>query len=122
MAAFRQGHHEEALWRFQKATSLRRTAWAISHLGYMYAKLGHTDEARKAIAELEEVLEGKPAYDYEVAMIYAALGDTEAAFAALDRAVANQTVELIWIKVDYRFDDLRADPRFGRLMRKMRLE
>jgi TolB-like protein/Flp pilus assembly protein TadD len=122
MAETGLGQYEEALQRFHAAASLRRTPWVISHLGYTYAKLGRTDEARKAVAELEEKLEGKPACDYEAATVHAALGNTEAAFAALDRAVASQPLEMIWIKVDYRFDGLRADPRFGRLLRKMRLE
>ena len=94
----------------------------ISHLGYVYAKLGHTDKARKTLAELAEMREGKPAYDYEAAAVHTALGDAQAAFAALNRAIANQPLELIWVKLDYRFDDLRADPEFRTLLRKIRLE
>ena len=116
------GHYEQALQHFYTAASLRRTAWVISHLGYVYAKLGHTDKAKKTLAELAEMREGKPAYDYEAAAVHVALGDAQAAFAALNRAIANQPLELIWVKLDYRFDDLRADPEFRTLLRKVRLE
>lgn len=122
MAEAGLGRHEEALQRFHAAASLRRTPWVIGHLGYSHAKLGHIDDARKAVTELEERREGRPANDYEVAAVHAALGNSQAAFAALDRAVASQPLEMMWLKVDYRFDDLRADPRFSRLVRKLRLE
>ena len=122
MAETGLGHYEQALQHFYAAASRRRTAWVIGHLGYVYAKLGRTDEARKALAELEEMREGKPAYDYEIAAVHTALGDAQAAFAALNRAIANQPLEMIWAKLDYRFDDLRADPEFRTLLRKIRLE
>jgi Flp pilus assembly protein TadD len=122
MAATGLGDYEQALQRFQKAASIRRTAWVLGHLGFTYAKLNRRDDAVRVVAELEQVSPGKPAYDYEIATIYAALGEKEAAFAALDRAEAGQSQALLWIKVDYRVDDLRADSRFGRLLKKMRLD
>ena len=94
----------------------------ISHLGYTYAKLGRADEASKAIAELEEMRQGKLGYDYEVAAVHAGLGDAQSAFSALNRAIANQPLEMIWMKLDYRFDSLRSDPNFRTLLRKIRLE
>jgi TolB-like protein len=122
MLAIGLGRYEEALQRFEKAASIRRTPWMLSHLGYANAKLDRPGEARKIISELERVPNDKLAFDYELATIHAALGEKEAAFAALDRSVASLSPEMIWIKVDYRLDDLRSDPRFGRLLKKMRLE
>lgn len=122
MAETGLGHYDQALQRFQKAASIRRTPWVLGHLGFTYAKLGRRDDAIKVVAELEQVPPGKPAYDFEIATIYAALGEKDTAFAALDRAEANQSQGLLWIKVDYRVDDLRADPRFGRLLKKLRLD
>ena len=94
----------------------------LGHLGFTYAKLGRRADAIKVIADLEQVSPGKPACDYEIATIYAALGEKEAAFAALDRAETGQSQALLWIKVDYRVDDLRADSRFGGILKKMRLD
>jgi serine/threonine protein kinase/TolB-like protein/Flp pilus assembly protein TadD len=122
MVATGLGNYEQALERFQKAASIRRTAWVLSHLGSTYAKLGRGEDALRVAAELEQRPPGRPAFDYELATIYSTLGDKEAAFAALDRAEANQAQGLLWINVDHRLDDLRADSRFGRLLKKMRLD
>jgi TolB-like protein/Flp pilus assembly protein TadD len=122
MAETGLGRFEEALQSFSAAAALRRTPWVVGHLGYIYAKLGRAHDAQDTILELEKKREGKTAYDYDVAAVRTALGEVDAAFAALDRALANQSLDLIWIKVDYRFDALRTDPRFGLLARRMRLE
>ena len=122
MVATGLGDYEQALERFQKAASIRRTAWVLSHLGSTYAKLGRREDALRVGAELGQGPPGRPAFDYELATIYATLGDKEAAFSALDRAEASQAQGLLWINVDHRLDELRADSRFGRLVKKMRLD
>jgi len=122
MVATGFGDYQQALEQFQKAASIRRTAWVLSHLGSTYANLGRRVDAIKVVAELGQRPPGRPAFDYELATIYATLGDKEAAFAALDGAEASQAQGLLWIKVDPRLDELRADPRFGRLSKRMGLD
>jgi tetratricopeptide (TPR) repeat protein len=51
---------------------------------------------------------------------YAMLGDKDAAFAALERAFPGRT-ELLLVKVDPRLDNLRSDPRYADLLRRMGL-
>jgi hypothetical protein len=54
-----------------------------------------------------------------LAINYAALGEKDEAFAALNKAFANRETLLAGIKVDPRLDPLRSDPRFQELVQRM---
>jgi len=49
------------------------------------------------------------------------LGDTEQAFAWLERAHQERRGWLAYLKVEPMFDPVRADPRFAEWVRRMRL-
>jgi hypothetical protein len=57
---------------------------------------------------------------YGVALIYAGLGEIDAAFTWLDRAFAERSNWLVWLRLDPRWDNLRADLRFPKLVRRLR--
>ena len=59
---------------------------------------------------------------YHVAVIYAALGDTDRAFERLEGAFEERSPWIGYMKVDPRVDPLRSDPRFDELLRKARLD
>lgn len=73
---------------------------------------------------MQSVMGGKVTYKtpaYYIAAVYAALGRDDEAFRWLDRAYADHSNWLIYLKLDPRFDPLRNDPRFAALLRKMGL-
>ena len=49
------------------------------------------------------------------------LGQADEAFAYLERAVALKSRRILWLKVDPRWDPLRADPRFDALLGRLGL-
>ena len=53
----------------------------------------------------------------EVAMLYAALGNRDKAFAWLERACEERSTEIVLAPVEPVFDNLRSDPRFAQLLR-----
>ena len=55
------------------------------------------------------------------AMLHAGVGEADAAFEWLDRAVEDRRGWLAYLKVEPLLDPLRGDPRFGRLLERMRL-
>jgi hypothetical protein len=59
------------------------------------------------------------ASSYQYAEIYAQLGDTDRAFAALGRAVEIRDSGRVWLKVDPQLDPLRGTPRFQALFRRL---
>jgi tetratricopeptide (TPR) repeat protein len=64
---------------------------------------------------------GEYAAAYEVALEHALLGDRDGAFAWLDSAVARRSPRLVWLNRDRRWDGVRGDPRFTRLLRRVGL-
>jgi TolB-like protein/DNA-binding winged helix-turn-helix (wHTH) protein/Flp pilus assembly protein TadD len=58
---------------------------------------------------------------YNIACMYAELGDTEQAFRWLNTAYRERDLNMIALKVDFPLDPLRSDPRFDEVVRKVGL-
>ena len=54
---------------------------------------------------------------YEIAVVYALLGDLDNAFLWLDRAEKEHAVGYTYLRVDPRLDNLRGDPRYAERLR-----
>jgi hypothetical protein len=59
---------------------------------------------------------------YWLAIVSTALGACDAAFESLDEACENREPWLVWLKVEPRYDLLREDVRFDRLLRRIGFE
>jgi tetratricopeptide (TPR) repeat protein len=91
-------------------------------LGYAYARCGRRAEALSEIRRLEgETKAGHYVSPYAFAMIHAALGDNDRAFAELDSAYAERATTMYHLKVEPAFDQMRSDPRFTRLVSRVGL-
>jgi len=89
--------------------------------GYVYAVVGKADEARGILREVLALASREGIKPYRVADIYAALGDREQAFAWLEKAYEARMVENEWLKVTPQMDNLRGDPRYTQLLRRVGL-
>jgi TolB-like protein len=58
---------------------------------------------------------------YYTALAYVGLGESDAAFSALDRAAADHDPSLTYLSVEPRFEPIRGDVRFSPLLRRLRL-
>jgi hypothetical protein len=58
---------------------------------------------------------------YDIALLYIAKKDKDSAFYWLERARKVHSMDLSYVKVDPRLDDLRADARFNQLLEEMGL-
>jgi serine/threonine-protein kinase len=116
------GQWDEAAAAFREARAISESpALAEAGLGVVAAARGRLEEARGILAELEA--RQRQAYISPVAlvMMYAALGDADRAFEWLDRAYEERRGWLVYLNVEPMLDGLRADPRFRRLVERMRL-
>ena len=58
---------------------------------------------------------------YQIAQLYAELGDKDQAFMWLNTALQEHDWSLIGLKTDFALDPIRSDPRFAELVRKVGL-
>jgi tetratricopeptide (TPR) repeat protein len=117
----RQGRLTEAVAAAEQAS---RNDDAPDHLawrGYALARAGQVAAARRVTQDLERSSRAAHVDGYRVALVYAALGDRDRAFAWLDTAYANRSPWLAYVLRDPAVDDLRRDARFDSLLRRLQL-
>jgi len=85
----------------------------------VYAHAGRRDEALAQIERLERRAKEGYGMGYEIAVIYAALGDKEKACAALLRSLTDHSQWIGWMKLDPRVDPLRDQPCFAEAQRRL---
>jgi adenylate cyclase len=116
-----KGRYPEAIAAFQNAIKLfpGGSSIAEAELAHTYAVSGDREKAQKIIAELQELAKNKYVSSFQIAAIYAGLGEKDQAFAGLEKAYAERSDGLVNLKAEQRFDSLRSDPRFSALMQKI---
>ena len=122
-AYLKQRRYEEATAEFQKAVeSSRRAGGSLGNLGYCYAVSGRRAEALGVLKELEERYAKGEAVGTYLAGVYGGLGEKDKAFALLERDFQQHSGELPTITFWLSLEDLRNDPRYADLVRRMGLQ
>ena len=117
-----KGMYAEAIAEYQKAIPLSGDSPdEPAALGYAYALSGKRHEAQELIDELKERSKRRYISPTVIAFIYAGLGEKDQAFALLDKAYDERDSILVLLKVEPAFNNLRSDPRFAELMRRVGL-
>jgi len=118
-----KGRYPEAIAAFQKAINLfpGGSSIAEAELAHTYAVSGNREAAQKIIDELQELAKSKYISSFQIAAIYAGLGEKDQAFAALQKAFEERSDGLVNLNADQRFDSLRSDPRFKDLAHRIGL-
>ena len=115
-----KGMFEEAIAEVQQAVALSDSGTNIAYLGYVYGLSGKTVEAMKLLDQLKEMSNLRGGVPSQIAVIYGVLGDKDQAFEWLEKAFETRDSWLVSLKVYPWFDEIRSDPRFQDLVRRMR--
>ncbi len=115
LAYEQKGDYKNAMAQWVRALELRGRHARAEELRKAFEKSGYNGVLRKIATGCEARA------DYEcVAGAYAMLGDKDAAFAALEKVFARRT-QMLMIKADPDLDNIRSDPRYTDLLRRMGL-
>jgi tetratricopeptide (TPR) repeat protein len=118
LVQLQQGLYGEAIATLEKLHE-KKPLHAAAALGYAYAKAGRHDDAIRMLRELEQ--SSDPISPHEKALVYIGLGDRDQAFSMLEEAYDDRFAGLIYLTTDPIYDDLRPDPRFAELARRLKL-
>jgi tetratricopeptide (TPR) repeat protein len=122
MAYEQKANYKEALLELQKAKDLLKENVAVeADMGYAYAVRGDRRKAENVINELETVSKRRYVSSYHTALIYSGLDEKGRALEWLEKAYEERCDLLVYLNVEPRLDNLRADPRFTDLLRQIRL-
>jgi TolB-like protein/DNA-binding winged helix-turn-helix (wHTH) protein/Tfp pilus assembly protein PilF len=115
-----KGMYREAIKECQESIKLGESG-PTNHiyLGSFYAEAGDHKKAREILKRLE--MSKEYVAPGELAVLYAALGEREQAFASLEKAYAVHDLQLQYLGAERGFDSLRDDPRFKDLKRRVGL-
>ena len=91
-----------------------------AQLGYVLARAGRGDEARRILNTLLDRSRRIDGGAFEVAVVYVGLAEKDQAFAWLDKSVDDRSLGFDWLPSI--LDDLRPDPRFDRLRRRIGIQ
>jgi len=119
----RQGRYPEAIAALTKARELSRgSTEPVMQLGYALAKSGNRERAEATLEELKSFAKDNYVSAYSFAMIYNGLGEKDEALSYLEKSFQEREVQITFIKIDTRWEEFRAEPRFVDLMRRMNFE
>ena len=119
LAYEQKGTYEEATTEFKKAVELSGSrVMTLSALAHVYGVSGNTAAATKLLKELEDASKQRYVSSYDVAILYAGLGDKNRAFAFLQKAFEEGSYWIFTLDQDPRLFPLRSDPRFDGLLRR----
>jgi tetratricopeptide (TPR) repeat protein len=112
----------EAVAELEKAANLGdRHALILASLAKVLAESGRKQEARKLLEELKEQSARHYVSPCLFALVHIGLGEKDRAIALLEQCYSERDQWMLYLKVDPHLDDLRSDPRFENLLRRVGL-
>jgi eukaryotic-like serine/threonine-protein kinase len=130
LALAEKGDYATAISEGEKATKLNNSPLLLTSLASAYARAGRRADSNRILRQLEEMSKHQgpaPAWHsgpspyvcpYEVAGVYAQLGNKDQAFKWLAKALRSRSC-MYYLRQDPRLDSIHSDPRFQELLTRM---
>jgi DNA-binding winged helix-turn-helix (wHTH) protein/TolB-like protein/Tfp pilus assembly protein PilF len=111
LAHLRRGDYDEAARHLTFVQT--PTPGSFGYAGQAHALAGRRAEALAEAERLIALARERYVPAYDIATIYASLGETEPTFLWLERAFDDKSTLIAWLPWDAVFDGIRADPRYS---------
>ncbi len=107
-----KGMYQEALREAQKTNNQAAIA-------SIYAVMNRQEEARRLLAD---ILKHPQRSETGIAGVYFSLGENEEGWKWVEKAYDERSYHLTWLKVAPLYDNIRSDPRFQAMLKKVGFE
>jgi DNA-binding winged helix-turn-helix (wHTH) protein/TolB-like protein len=116
-----QARTDNAVQEFQKASGLSNGHYGSAALGHLYAAQGRRADVQQALDNLDG--QGKHRYvaPFELAVVYAGMGDNAKAVDELEQAYAERSLSAQSLRFDPRLNNVRKEPRYRVLAKKLQM-
>jgi tetratricopeptide (TPR) repeat protein len=125
LAHWSQGMHDAAVAELRKAVMLGGGPVSLAHLGCLLGRLDRKAEAQQVLEDLGQVAKRAYVQPTHLGLIHASLGNYDEAFACFAKGLKHENGSIAYLRetcVCVGLDDLRADPRFSQLLKKIGVE
>lgn len=114
------GRHSAAIAAFRRVDEQMK-GWSVSIAarGHVQATAGQPAAARETLAELRQFATRRFVTPYGIALIYAGLGEVDAAFSWLEEAFEERSHWLVWLRLDPRWRNLWTNQRFPQMVARL---
>jgi TolB-like protein/Flp pilus assembly protein TadD len=120
-AAYAQeAQYDDAIAELQRAVTLSEgSPLVIGHLGFVYGLSGAKQKAAAALQQLKQMAEREYVPSTALALVSLGAGNRAGALDLLDRAYDEHDFSLVFLEVAPWFEQIRSEPRFQQLLRRM---
>lgn len=116
-----KGEYKLAIEELRKAVELSHNSpLMISALAHTYAATGNYSEAQRLLGHLEAQSKTQYVSPYYIAVVYLGMGKNELAMDWMERAFADRSNGLVFLRVEPELDPLRSNPRFVALQKQLK--
>ena len=122
LALLEEDHNKEAVSEMEAAYKLSGGYVAVAAtLGYAYATVGETEQARNILSELEDRSTKEYVQSMYFTWVYMGLGEVDKAFDYMHQAYEERSWWLVYCRILPAMDVIRSHPAYAELMAKVGL-
>jgi TolB-like protein/Tfp pilus assembly protein PilF len=114
-----KGQIQAAIAEYEKARQADGDPAILAALAHAHARAGDVEKARAIVEDLRR--SARYVSPYHFAIVYVGLRQPDQAFEWLEKAYAERSERLLYVKIDPQLQPLRSDPRYRDLIRRIGL-
>ncbi len=121
LAETQRGRYEEAMAALSRADPEETSPVATAVRGYIYARTGRQDLARRMLDRLNGESGPWPVVDMQKALVHLGLGENDRALELIERGLERPTWHMRLLGVEPFYEPIRSEPRFQAILREIGL-